>query len=71
MLIIVVTETVADVAKASEVKAVIQKELPLYDHPSIPVGVASEEDVRQEDIVGLIHWQSRVEEADNEKRNSN
>jgi hypothetical protein len=66
MLIIVVTENVDDVAKAGEVKAIIKKELPLYDHPSVPVGVASEEDVRQEDIVGLIHWQARREEANND-----
>ena len=52
MLIIVVLESLADREKANEVLETVQKEL-----PSVPVGIASAEDVRQEDIVGLLHWQ--------------
>lgn len=59
MLIIVVTENVVDQELASGVKDMIETELPMYDYLPIPVGVASEEDVRQEDIVGLLHWQAR------------
>lgn len=58
MLIIVVVESLTDREKANEVLATIQKEL-----PSVPVGIASEEDVRQEDIVGLLHWQTRMKNS--------
>ena len=51
-MIIVVLESLADREKANEVLETVQKEL-----PSVPVGIASAEDVRQEDIVGLLHWQ--------------
>ena len=70
MLIIVVTDNVAEQELAGNVKTMIEKELPSHFEDSIPVGIASEEDVRQEDIVGYLHWQARQEEANNEKRNS-
>jgi hypothetical protein len=57
MLIIVVVESLADRESANEVLQTIQKEL-----TDIPVGIASAEDVRQEDIVGYLHWKSRKED---------
>ena len=59
MLIIVVVENGADRELADEVKEVIERQLPLAGYLPILVGVATEEDVRQEDIVSLLHWQAR------------
>ena len=56
MLIIVVTENVADLELANEVKEVIKDQLSLSGYPPTPVGIASDEDVRNEDIVGYLHW---------------
>ena len=65
MLIIVVYDNVGEQERAIQLQNEIRE-----SQVDAVVGVASEEDVRQEDIVGYLYWQARQEEADNEKRNS-
>ena len=52
MLIIVVYDNVEEQNQAEEIKDTIEQELKL----NVPIGIASELDVRQEDIVGYLHW---------------
>lgn len=58
MIIIVVVESKFDQDNADDVKGIIEQELPMYGFDGVPVGIATDEDVRQEDIVGYLHWEA-------------
>ena len=56
MLIIVVYDNVAERDEAIRVQNEVRE-----NQPHMVVGVASEEDVRQEDIISYLYWNSTQE----------